>query len=192
MYAEERKRKELRVSLPTEDEFLSTLGLSLVIRKCSEDDIRRVSQLTQKTNQFNLATRRYTEEEIRVRAKTDAWNIWIAEAKDRFGDYGIIGIAMVERAGNTARIDNFLLSCRILGRRVEEIFLHTLLDRAYQNGIERVVGEFIPSAKNKLCESFLEDNKFLLASSEEKKFIYYRTSEHTSYSYPHFIQLTFA
>jgi len=190
MYVEERKRKELQVSLPTEDEFLATLGLSLIIRKALESDIARASQLTQKTNQFNVATRRYTEDEIRSRAQAENWSIWLAEAKDRFGDYGIIGIAMVEYADNTTRIDNFLLSCRILGRKVEEVFLHVVLDEALKNGASRVMGEFIPTAKNKLCESFFADNTFVLASSGEKQFIYHWTAEGKSYTYPPFIQLT--
>ena len=189
MYVEERKRKEFRGSLPSEDEFLSELGLSLMIRQCVEDDIPRVSQLTQKTNQFNVATRRYTQEDIRARAQNNAWKIWLVEAKDRFGDYGIIGIAMVERVGDTARIDNFLLSCRILGRRVEEVFLHTVLDDARKNGADQVTAEFIPSAKNKLCASFFADNKFVLASSGEKQFVYHWTPQSEPYCYPHFIQL---
>ncbi len=192
MYVEERKRKELRTSLPSEDEFLSTLGLSLIIRHALESDVARVSQLTQKTNQFNLTTRRYTEDEIRSRIQDNAWNIRVAEAKDRFGDYGAIGIAIIEHGRDAWRIDNFLLSCRILGRKVEKVFLHALLDSACQQGIERVIGEFIPSAKNKLCESFLEDNKFVFESCEEKKFIYHWTSENKSYTYPHFIKLTLA
>lgn len=192
MYAEQRKRKEFRGSLPSEDEFLSSLGLSLAIRECSEKDITRVSQLTQKTNQFNLATRRYTEDEIRTRAQHDNWKIWVAEAKDRFGDYGIIGIAMVEQTGDTARIDNFLLSCRILGRKVEEVFLHATLDNATARGAQRVTGEFISTAKNKLCESFLADNRFTLASSGEKKSVYEWKPKHDAYVYPHFIQLTIA
>lgn len=192
MYAEERKRKELQISLPSEDEFFSTLGLSLTVRKALESDSARVSQLTQKTNQFNLATRRYTEDEIYSRTASDAWKIWVAEAKDRFGDYGIIGVAMVESSHDAWRIDNFLMSCRILGRKIENVFLHALLDSACKNGIGRVTGEFIPSAKNKLCESFLEDNKFVLEFCEEKKVIYHWTSENKSYTYPHFIQLTLA
>ncbi|MEK7083161.1 MAG: HAD-IIIC family phosphatase, partial [Patescibacteria group bacterium] len=189
MYVEERKRKEFHGSLPSEDEFLSELGLSLVIRKCLEHDIVRVSKLTQKTNQFNVATRRYTPEEIRSRMQDDGWNIWVAEAKDRFGDYGIIGIAMVERLQDSARIDNFLLSCRILGRKVEEVFLHTIMDSACKDGVSRIIGEFIPTKKNILCESFFSDHGFGLVSSGENQYIYHWTPEGNSYMYPHFIEV---
>ncbi|MDZ4285814.1 MAG: HAD-IIIC family phosphatase, partial [Candidatus Sungbacteria bacterium] len=120
MYGEERMRKELHAALPSEEEFLAALDLTLTIRRARESDVARASQLTQKTNQFNLATRKYSEDEIRSRLRQDSWRIWIAGAKDRFGDYGIIGIVMIESQGDTWRIDNFLLSCRVLGRKVEE------------------------------------------------------------------------
>lgn len=191
MYVEERKRKEFHGSLPSEDEFLAALGLSLTIRKCLEGDVARASQLTQKTNQFNLSTRRYTEDDIRLRLTQDSWHVWIAEAKDRFGDYGIIGMAMVESKEDSWRIDNFLLSCRILGRKIEDVFVQSIVDDARKNAVSRVVGEFIPTSKNKQCEHFYRKNGFMVIDGNEKVTMYNCAPSNHAYSYPSCINIIF-
>ncbi|MDP3778973.1 MAG: hypothetical protein Q8R30_02950, partial [bacterium] len=189
MYGEERMRKELHAALPSEEEFLAALDLTLTIRRARESDVARASQLTQKTNQFNLATRKYSEDEIRSRLRQDSWRIWIAGAKDRFGDYGIIGIVMIESQGDTWRIDNFLLSCRVLGRKVEEALLHRMVDEAHCNAALRVVGEYISTPKNKQCEDFYSYNGFTASGADEKIITYDCVPADQKYAYPSFIKI---
>ncbi len=189
MYGEERMRKELLTSLPSEEEFLAALDLSLTIRRAHESDVARASQLTQKTNQFNLATRRYSEDEIRSRLQQDSWRIWVAEAKDRFGDYGTIGIVMIESQGDMWRIDNFLLSCRVLGRKIEEVLLHCMVDLAHRNAALRMVGEYISTPKNKQCEYFYLYNGFTASGTDEKIMTYKCVLADQKYVYPSFIKI---
>ncbi|MEK7500785.1 MAG: HAD-IIIC family phosphatase [Patescibacteria group bacterium] len=160
MYAQERSRKELEITFDNLDDFLRQLQLEICVRPVSASMLSRVSQLTQKTNQFNLTTRRYSEAEIQ-NFISSGWKIWAAQACDRFGDYGIIGVAMAEpQPGSIWRMDNFLLSCRSLGRGLETAFLSYVLDEVGNEGALGIAGEFIPTSKNKPCETFYRDHKF--------------------------------
>lgn len=161
MYAEERQRGELKKSLRTEEDFLRELAMQIDIRDVSEDNITRVSQLTQKTNQFNLTTRRYSEEEVRERIQK-GWKICTVSVTDRFGDYGIVGVVMIESKNNEWRIDNFLLSCRILGRRVEDRIVQDIKQKAKNMGMHLIRAEYIPTAKNRQTEKFFDEEGFLL------------------------------
>ncbi|MBI4119972.1 MAG: HAD-IIIC family phosphatase [Parcubacteria group bacterium] len=160
MYAQERGRKELEAVFTNLGDFLSQLQMGISVEPISALTIPRVSQLTQKTNQFNLVTRRYSEAEVQELISS-GWKIWTAQARDRFGDYGIIAVAVVEPRSNSVwRIDNFLLSCRVLGRGLETAFLSYILDKARNEGVLKVVGEFVPTSKNKPCEMFYQGHKF--------------------------------
>ena len=190
MYAEENRRKGLQASLGSVDDFLRELDLKIEIAPVNSDSLARASQLTQKTNQFNLTTRRYSESEIEnFRAK--GWLVWTVKAADRFGDYGIIGVGMVEPKGGTWRVDNFLLSCRILGRGVEKAFLGYLLSQAKSVGVSKVLGEFIPTAKNEPCQNFYPDNSFDLIEKGDRVFSY-KYSLDEDYQVPDFIKFVAA
>ena len=161
MYADENKRKELQSSLSGVEDFLKELDLRIKITPVNSANLARVSQLTQKTNQFNLTTRRYSEEEIK-NLMADGWKVWAMQAEDKFGDYGIVGVGMVEPKSNVWRVDNFLLSCRILGREVERVFLGQIMAQARSAGVAKISAEFIPTAKNQPCRSFCPDSGFNL------------------------------
>src|SRR6185437_14848182 len=114
------------------------------IRRASRAaELARVAQLIGKTNQFNLTTRRHTAVDVAVYANAANWDIYTTEVSDRFGDNGIVGVAMVrrgERAGQcVAEIDTFLLSCRVIGRTVEDAMLHFLVEDCRRQGVERIV-----------------------------------------------------
>ena len=93
----------------------------------------RAAQLTQKTNQFNLTTRRYSEEQL-SRMQPPEWGIFTLAAKDRFGDNGIVGVAILRLEGDVAEIDTLLLSCRVIGRTIETAFLAALAKLAGERG----------------------------------------------------------
>ena len=119
--------------------------------------------MTQKTNQFNLTTRRYSESEIRSRIE-DGWSIYCVSVSDRFGDSGITGCILLN--GND--IDSLLLSCRILGKGIEHAFLNTILARLREEGIETVTAEFIPTAKNQQVSDFYENSGFVVVNYTEQ------------------------
>ncbi len=189
MYAEEFARKQVQSSLNSVDDFLRQLNLEVFIKEVSDESIPRVAQLTQKTNQFNLATRRYSEEQVRD-LLTKGWKIWTVSAIDRFGDYGIIGVQMIEPMAESWRIDNFLLSCRILGRGIEKSFLVHALEKAKRAGVQTVLSEYIPTAKNKMSESFYKDNGFLFDKKEGDRYAYKYNLANADLIYPKLIKVT--
>lgn len=187
MYQEERIRKDFEKKFVNTEDFLRELEIKMTIRNASDDTIPRISQLTQKTNQFNLTTRRYTEDEIR-NFMSRGGKIWMAELRDHFGDYGVVGVCMVMPIGAQWRIDNFLLSCRVLGRRVEQTFMAYLAHEAKKSGAAKILAEFIPTQKNKPCETFWADQRFSLVRKEGNT-SFYECNLLAEYSFPEFITL---
>lgn len=123
--------------------------------------IPRIAQQTQKTNQFNLTTRRYSEADI-VRFSTSPGHqvLWL-KLVDKFGDLGIVGSCILECEGKVATIDTLLLSCRALGRDIERVFLHEILGIARLRGARAVWGQFIPTSKNMQVTDFYIKNGFV-------------------------------
>lgn len=189
MYVQERQRNELKASFKNQDDFLKELCLEIVISNMNDVNISRISQLTQKTNQFNLTTRRYSEDELRGFANNG--KILSVSAKDRFGDYGLTGVCMIKFHGKDWFIDNFLLSCRVLGRGIEDTFLSYICDLAKKEGVDRLVGEFITTAKNKPAELFLGGFGFNCLSSDNYRFVYEEKLTR-DYIYSPFIKITYA
>ncbi len=160
MYAQQRERKEFQKSISNLDDFLEQLDIQVKMKKTSEFLIPRISQLTLKTNQFNLTTKRYQEEEIRNFVNNDKFIVGCAQVLDKFGDNGITGVYIINKEDKVWNIDTFLLSCRIMGRGVENGILSQILIDAKNNGIEEIRANFIPTKKNKPAENFLSDFGF--------------------------------
>ena len=155
MYAQQRERKELEKSISNLDDFLEQLDIKVKMKNSSEFLIPRISQLTLKTNQFNLTTRRYQEEEIRNFTNDHKFIVGCAQVLDKFGDNGITGVYIINKQDKIWSIDTFLLSCRIMGRGVENGILSQILIDAKHNGVEEIRANFIPTQKNKPAENFL-------------------------------------
>lgn len=160
MYASERRRRNLRETVIDFDAYLRGLGLVVTITSVRAMAIPRVAQLTQRTNQFNMTTRRYSEQEIERFVADPRYLVCSAHARDKFGDSGITGVIIVEKGHGTWRIDTFLLSCRVIGRKIEEALLAYLIDRAARAGVVTIVGELISTSKNVPAQSFYERNGF--------------------------------
>tara|TARA_Y100001936_G_scaffold202941_1_gene205749 strand:- start:4414 stop:6135 length:1722 start_codon:yes stop_codon:yes gene_type:complete len=160
MYSQQRERKEFQKSISNLDDFLKQLDIQVKMKKTSEFLIPRISQLTLKTNQFNLTTKRYQEEEIRNFANDGKFIVGCAQVLDKFGDNGITGVYIINKEDKVWVIDTFLLSCRIMGRGVENGILSQILIDAKNNGIEEIRANFIPTKKNKPAENFLADFGF--------------------------------
>jgi FkbH-like protein len=131
-----------------------------VIRSVTSATLARTAQLTQKTNQFNLTTRRYTETDISALAEHSTGKIYILSLSDRFGENGLVGVAILVWEGEIARIDTFLLSCRAMGRTIETAFLAFLADCAQAHGARYLVGEFLPTGKNMPVRDFYKQHGF--------------------------------
>ncbi len=161
MYVEQRKRNDLEQSTPNLESFLKNLELKILIRNANEFTIPRISQLTLKTNQFNLTTKRYQESDIKKFSDDNRYFVGCAQVEDKFGDNGITGIFIVSKKSfKEWFIDTFLLSCRVMGREVEKGMLGYIINKAKENGIEIIKAQFIPSQKNKPIENFLPNCGF--------------------------------
>jgi len=188
MYAQQRKRTEFqKISLDLKD-FLKNLNLKVTLSKADKFNIPRISQLTQKTNQFNMTTKRYLEEDITKFSENKNSLIFSAQVEDRFGDYGLTGAVIIRKDKETWVIDTFLLSCRVLGKEVEKAILAFVIEQARKDGVKRLVGEFISTKKNTPAKDFYKDNKFKLANkvNEKEEWVFNMDTKH---DYPDYIKI---
>jgi FkbH-like protein len=162
-YRENRAREELRSAAGDLSDYLASLGTEIAVHRARHDDLPRVHQLFAKTNQFNLTTRRYTQADVERFACSPDCELWVARAKDRFGDLGTIAVILLQREGRLVHIDSFLMSCRAMGRGIETALMNHIKARLLEdrNGYE-LRGRFEPTAKNKPVETFYEDQGFRL------------------------------
>ncbi len=161
MYQAEAARKELQAKSLDLKSFYSSLEMTLEIRNANQFTIPRVAQLCRKTNQFSLTTRRYTDAEIHAFAASDESEVIHVEMRDRFGESGIVGVCILKYRDDRVLIDSFLLSCRVLGRGVEDAFLVQCLTRAKRRGSTIAVGEYRPTSKNGQVREFYSNHAFL-------------------------------
>jgi FkbH-like protein len=159
-YRAQRERSELETRSVSREEFLASLRIACRPVDAREAPLSRTAQLVSKTNQFNLSTRRHSAAEIERMAMTRGWQTSSLRVRDRFGDSGVVGVALFETKGTRARIDTFLLSCRVIGRGIESAFLWYVAGRARAMGATHLVGEYIPTAKNQLCANFYPSQGF--------------------------------
>jgi FkbH-like protein len=160
MYAAQRRLAEAEQSFQSKEDFFRFLEQEAELEPVSELTLARVAQLTQKTNQFNLTTRRYTEPQIAEMAKQPEWHIFSIRVRDRFGDHGLVGVAIAHDEGEQCEVDTFLLSCRVIGRTVETALLAHLAESAAQRGRKRLAGWFLPSKKNAPARDFYRQHGF--------------------------------
>jgi len=188
MYAEQRKRTELQKDATDITEYLKGLEIVVTIEKANSFNIPRLSQLTQKTNQFNMTTRRYPEEDIKKFSANDNFIVVCMKIVDKFGDNGITGMVIVEKGKDNWRIDTFLLSCRIIGRRVEETLLAYIIKEAKKGKAKTLTGEFSPTKKNIVAKDFYKNNAFKLLKKDKGAEIWeYDLAR--EYKFPDFIKV---
>jgi FkbH-like protein len=165
-YAEQRLRTELEQTATTREDFLRSLQMEVRIELVKPETVGRVAQLTQKTNQFNLTTRRYSEQQVSEMASQDDWHVYTAQVLDRFGDNGLVGVAITHRQGDVCEVDTFLLSCRVIGRTVETSLLVTVAEQASSEGAAKLVGQFLPTKKNAPAKDFYPSHGLVCTSEE--------------------------
>jgi FkbH-like protein len=165
MYKAERERTTLRNTVGSIDGWLETLNTRVVVETLNKENLARVAQLFNKTNQMNLTTRRMTAAELLDWTSGGERQIWGFRTSDRFGDSGLTGIVGVEAKGDTLEIVDFILSCRVMGRRIEEAMLSVSSEYGRARGLKLLSARYIETAKNKPCLSFFEHSGLAASGS---------------------------
>jgi FkbH-like protein len=167
LYTEQRRRAELQRTTSSLEDFLRSLEMRMAMGPARPASLPRIAQLTQKTNQFNLTTRRYSEQEVRALAADTSARVYEVAVRDRFGDNGLVGVAVARREGPAWEIDSFLLSCRVIGRDVETAMLTRLADDARAAGATHLRGWFLPTRKNAPARDLYPSHGFRGVAEED-------------------------
>jgi len=180
-YQQASERQQSQKLYTTYEEYLDSLQMEATIKTVDDETLPRIVQLINKTNQFNLTTLRRSEAEINTMMQDRQYQILHLSVKDRFGDYGIVGVAIVKK-NDIALIDTFLLSCRVLSRGAETAFLAGVVkfvrEEWKSSGLE---GQYVPTAKNSQTADFYPQHGFECVTSEENRKIYRRKSLDMNY-----------
>ena len=162
-YKKSIKRRELKSKIINVDLFIKSLDININVLIDELSHAERLSQLTQKTNQFNLTTYRYNVNKMIKFITSDSYHVYSLEYKDRFRNEGIVGAAVIKIVKKKAIIDVFLLSCRVLSRKIEFSFLNEIYRHLVSTNIDFdvVVGTYCPTKKNSIVENFYQEAGFL-------------------------------
>ncbi len=159
-YADRRKRAEVENNFQSKEDFFRYLQQEAEVAPVELSTLARVAQLTQKTNQFNLTTRRYSEQQLTEMAATPGCQVLAMRVTDRFGDHGLVGVAITLDKHDLCEIETFLLSCRVIGRSVETALLSQVAKSAAARGCRRLGGWFLPTQKNAPSQDFFRQSGF--------------------------------
>jgi FkbH-like protein len=187
-YAAASARKRLQGQASDLDDFLRSLELVVDIGTLSDSMLGRFAQLTQKTNQFNLTTRRYSEEQVRHMLQEGSFELFYCACRDRFADEGVTGAAIIRKNQREWVIETFLLSCRVLGRGVERAFLAFICAQGFRARATRVLGEFIRTNKNAQTATFYRDNGFSMVTETEERSLWELALPPPATMWPEWIQ----
>ena len=167
-YQAEMERTQLQSRFSDFNEYLKNLEMVGEAKRFEPYYFPRISQLTQRSNQFNLRTVRYTEADIERIASDDRYITLYYTLKDKFGDHGLVSVVILEKRGNTAFVDTWLMSCRVLKRGMEEYVVNAFVKAADDEGMEKIEGEYIPTAKNMMVKDIY--TKFGFKPTEKNKY----------------------
>ncbi len=165
-YKAERIRQDVKSGYSNLDDFLKTLQINIKIDKVQSVDINRSVELIQRTNQFNSTGEKLSMSEFKAKLKSENCEYLTLRASDKYGDYGLVGLASINNQADFSEIDSFMLSCRILGRKVEHAFLHEITRIFLPRKIMSVRFRFIENSKNKQVRDFLDNLGFEKENSD--------------------------
>ena len=172
MYTQEKERGETISRYQNIGEFLKSLDIRVEIKSAGKNLVPRIWQLSQRTNQFNLTSKRYSEGEVEEFIENPDYFIIYAKVWDKFGDYGITSAVFVKKDCDSVwNIENFILSCRVIGKGVESAILSKIIELAEKEGVKSLNGYYYPSKRNKVCSSFFELNGFTQVDESRFEFI---------------------
>lgn len=169
-YKEQAKRAEEMNQVADIDSYLATLGTKIIVRKNNREEIARIAQLTQKTNQFNLTTKRYTETEIEAFINNTGSCVFSIDVSDKFGSSGITGVIILQETGEgTIDVDSFLMSCRIIGRKIETKFLDYVIRFCKSENYKQFTATYSRTKKNSQVKDFYQNHQFEVVHSSEEQ-----------------------
>jgi FkbH-like protein len=181
MYKEQLLRSQEKEKHTSIEQYLSSLEIEITIEKDQINQIERLSQLTQKTNQFNLTTKRYTENQIKNFILSKEFHVYSLSVRDKFGENGITGLCIIHENKiddeSILNIDTFLMSCRVIGRNIEFQFFNVIMKQFLNFKIKKIEALFIKSNKNEQVNDFYEKLNFDLINSVENEKFYLATFE---------------
>ena len=175
-YQEEAKRQAFSSSITNMDDYLTSLQMTAKVTSFQKNDVERIAQLTQRSNQFNLRTVRYSSQEIQKIINDKNYLTFSVHMEDKFGSYGLISLAIIKIQDSKAFIESWIMSCRVLKRTVEYMLMNIVMAKLKERNISILTGEYIPTEKNKLVENLLanlsmekqEENKYVLKTIDYK------------------------
>ena len=159
MYKQQFERENNKITFNSIEDYLASLEIELTVVKNDKSYIPRIAQLTQKTNQFNLTTHRYTESQVEYFTSDNKHVVYAMFVKDKFGDNGLTGVCIVKEDENNSKnviLDSFLMSCRIIGRNIEFVFIGYIIKELANKGYKTLGADYIQSSKNGLVENFYD------------------------------------
>ncbi|MBI2527068.1 MAG: HAD-IIIC family phosphatase [Candidatus Rokubacteria bacterium] len=167
LYQQRDQAEALRAESGSLEDFYRRLEMEVILAPVRDGSVARAAQLTQKTNQFNVTTIRYSEADLLERQASPAWLVRTVQVRDRFGDNGIVGVVMARAEADEMEVDSLLLSCRVIGRTVETAMLAHVCEHALRLGSRRVRGRIVPTAKNLPVRDLYLRHGFRRESGEE-------------------------
>ena len=160
-YQKEAERVIFQESFTNENDFLKSLNMISETKPFDSFTVPRIAQLSQRSNQFNLRTIRYTEEDVKRISQSDKYLTLSFTLEDKFGDNGLICAIILEKKGNkTLFIDTWFMSCRVLKRGMEAYTLNSIVELAKANGYDKITGEYIPTPKNEMVSDHYKNLGF--------------------------------
>jgi FkbH-like protein len=189
MYQADKQRKEMQQHAGSLPEYLTRLQMVAEIAIPGEMEINRISQLTQKTNQFNLTTRRYSPGEIQAFVDSPETDVLYLKLRDKIADLGLVGVAIVRYNRDQVELDTFLLSCRAIGRGAEDALLAHVLNHAVTHSYRYVKGIFIKTAKNQQVAEFYGRHNFQQMAQTETGSDWWLELTQQDYVMPKWIQV---
>ena len=155
-YRQRADAEKLKAKFETHEEYLASLGLHVELSRNSRASAGRISELSQKSNQFNLTTTRYSLVEVEQMIEAEHHAVYSLAVSDRFGNAGLTGVAVLRYEGRLAIVENFFMSCRVIGRGVETCIWGPILDDAVERGCTELSAKYVPSAKNAQVSDFYD------------------------------------
>lgn len=186
MYQNEAKRKQEMSESLNLDDYIAKLEMVADIHRMRESELERVVQLINKTNQFNMTTKRYTQAEVKEIAENPANAIYVVYSSDKYGDNGLISVIILIGDGEGARIDTFLMSCRVMGRKLENVIINEV---AAKYG-DKLIGEFMPTAQNAPVKDLYDRLGFEMISDDDDHKIY-KMKDYRKKNYKFYKEITF-
>jgi FkbH-like protein len=166
-YQANAKRRTAKSTAGSLDQYLLSLEIQVAIDLARREMLDRLVQLFNKTNQFNLTTKRYQAEDIARFMESESYRVYDLRAADRFGDHGLVGIAVVQRQREQWRIDSLLMSCRVMGLGIETAFLEQIYSDAVRERAATLIGEYVQSKKNQVVKELYAQHGFSLVWEED-------------------------